>query len=143
MTCASRAAEAGIVDAQVMLAELMLNGRGGPSDRDAARDLFEKAAAQGDAAAMFALGAIADGERDDATRATAQGWFRQAAERGHPYAQLMFGRYLGRASASETDLAEAERWLKEAEAAGVVEARHELAQMKRRPMASSAAANAA
>ena len=42
----TRALMSGMADAQVALAEMMLNGRGGPAYRCAAR-LFEKAAAKG------------------------------------------------------------------------------------------------
>jgi TPR repeat protein len=121
-----RAAEGGIVEAQVMLGELILNARGGPRDQVAAADLFAKAAAQGHAGAMFALGALADRNRDGADRACAAQWFRQAAERGHPYAQLMLARYLAHGLAGSTDLQEAQRLLEAAQAAGVTQARLEL-----------------
>lgn len=126
-----RAAEAGIVEAQVMLAEMLLNGRGGSRDRAAARDSFAKAAAQGHAGAMFALGVLADGDRNGADRAAAQDWFRQAAEGGHPYGQLMLGRYLARGLAGSTDPLEAGRWLARAQAAGLAEAQAELDRLQR------------
>jgi uncharacterized protein len=53
-----RAADSGMSDFQVALAEMMLNGRGGPACAAAALDLFEKAAAKGHAGAMFALGVL-------------------------------------------------------------------------------------
>ena len=49
----TRAAAAGLREAQVALAEMMVNGRGGPRDTAAALDLFEKAAATGHSGAMF------------------------------------------------------------------------------------------
>jgi TPR repeat protein len=126
-----RAAENGIVEAQVMLGEMMVNASGGPRDQRAAGDLFARAAAQGHAAAMFALGVLAAGNGDGADRASAQQWFRQAAERGHPYAQLMLARYLAHGLAGSTDLVEAQRLLKAAQAAGVTQARLDLERLSR------------
>ena len=133
----TRAADAGVVDAQVMLGEIMVNGRGGPHDCDAARALFEKAARQGHAGAMFALGVLADGRREVAARTAAQDWFRRAAEHGHPYAALMLGRYLARGLAGTTDLVEARRWLEAARAAGVTEAELDLVRAPAREAASA------
>jgi uncharacterized protein len=50
-----------VVDAQVALAEMMLNGRGGPHSPDSALELFQKAAQRGHSGAMFALGALYSG----------------------------------------------------------------------------------
>ncbi len=43
----TKAAEVGMIEAQVMLADMMLSGRGGTKDHPAALALFEKAAGQG------------------------------------------------------------------------------------------------
>jgi TPR repeat protein len=110
---------------------MMLNARGGPRDPVVARELFAKAAVQGHAGAMFALGVLAAGNPDGADRASAQGWFRQAAKRGHPYAQLMLGRYLAHGLAGAADLAEAQRLLMAAQTAGVTQARLELERLSR------------
>ena len=68
-----------LADAQVALAEMMLNGRGAPRDPAAAQALFEKAAAQDHSGAMFALGALhAGGHNLPADRA------RSGACRGEP-----------------------------------------------------------
>jgi TPR repeat protein len=138
-TWLGRAAENGIAEAQVMLGELLLNARGGPRDQGAAANLFEKAAAQGHAGAMFAMGVLADGEGGEAGRVSAQQWFQQAAERGHPYAQLMLGRYLAYGLAGATDLEEAQRLLLAAQAAGVTRARLELAGLSGAAVPSTAA----
>ena len=53
----------------------------------------------------------------------------QAAERGHPRAQLMLGRYLVHGTAGRTDVAEARRWLKAAERQGLTEAALELTRL--------------
>jgi TPR repeat protein len=116
---------------------MMVNGRGGSRDDDAALALFNKAARQGHAGAMFALGVLADGSREVANRAAAQDWFRQAAEQGHSYAALMLGRYLARGLAGTTDLVEARRWLEAARAAGVTEAELDLVRWPAREAASA------
>ena len=63
----------------------------------------------------------------------AQRWFGEAAERGHPRAQLMLGRYLLGGTAGRTDLAEARRWFKAAEEQGVTEAALELTRLPEEP----------
>ena len=79
---------------------------------------------------MFALGVLSEAAREVAdNRVSAQNWFRQAAERGHSYGQLMLGRYLARGMAGSTDLLEARRWLQSARGAGVIEAELELARL--------------
>jgi TPR repeat protein len=56
--------------------------------------LFEKAAASGHLAAMFAIGVIYDGAHGvPANHRAAQHWFRAAAEGGHPAAHIMLERY--------------------------------------------------
>ncbi len=76
----------------------------------------------------FATGAMLGGGHEVETdRKAAQGWFQRAAERGHPYAQLMLGRYLARGLAGERDLAAARHWLEQARARGVAEAEADLA----------------
>ena len=73
--------------AQVALAEMMVNGRGGPASPAEARELFEKAAAKGHAGAMFALGAMyGRGHNMPMDRQAALRWFRA----------LMLGRYLAK-----------------------------------------------
>ncbi|MEJ3866063.1 hypothetical protein WGU94_10280, partial [Campylobacter jejuni] len=72
--------EGGITDAQVALAEMLVNGRGGPQDTPAALKLCEQAAAKDHAGAMFALGAMYSGGHAIAVdRAKAEHWFRAAA----------------------------------------------------------------
>jgi uncharacterized protein len=86
----ARAAEVGMVDAQVALGDMMLTGTGGACDPPGALALFEKAAANGRLAAMFATGVIYGGGRGvPANHGAAQYWLRAAAEHGHPTAQMM------------------------------------------------------
>ncbi len=60
-------------------------------------------------------------------RVVAQRWFEAAAERGHPYAQMMLGRYLARNLAGVKDIGKARRWLERALAQGMQDARADLA----------------
>jgi len=91
-------------------------------------ELFEKAAAKGHSGAMFALGALHSGAHDlPMDRATAQRWFRAAAELGHGQAQLTLGRYLAGGVAGERNAAEARLWLERALAQGVTDAEPDLA----------------
>jgi len=100
----ARAAEAGMVDAQVVLGEMMLTGTGGACDPPGALALFEKAAANGHVAAMFATGVVYGGVHGvAANHAAAQYWLRAAAEHGHPAAQLMLDRYVIANAANQAD----------------------------------------
>jgi TPR repeat protein len=117
-----------MVEAEVLLAEMMLTGRGGPKDHPGALALFEKAAGRSHVGAMFALGAMNGGGHEVPTdRPTAQRWFLAAAERGHAYGQMMLGRYLARGLAGERDTDRARVWLEKALAQGLQDARTDLA----------------
>src|SRR4029077_11962429 len=92
--------------------------------------LFEKAAAKGNAGAMFALGAMYGGGHNiPMDRQAALRWFRAAAELGHGHAQLMLGRYLASGAAGEPNPKEAHHWLEQAVAQGVPEAESDIAQL--------------
>jgi TPR repeat protein len=83
---------------------------------------------------MFAVGAMTGGGHDvPMDRVTAQRWFRAAAERGHPQAQMMLGRYLYRGLAGQRDLAQARVWLEKAIAQGLQEVKAELASLPPAP----------
>ena len=70
----------------------MFNGRAGPRSLAGALELFEKAAAQENSGAMFALGTLNSGGHNlPVDRRVAQRWLRAAAERGNGHAQLMLG----------------------------------------------------
>jgi hypothetical protein len=77
---------------------------------------------------MFAVGAMLGGGHDVPwDRPAAQNWFRQAAERGHAYAQLMLGRYLARGLNGEGNIEEARFWFTKALGQGLAEAEGDLA----------------
>jgi uncharacterized protein len=123
-----------MIEAQVMLADMLLSGRGGAEDHPAALALFEKAAGQGHVGAMFAVGAMYGGGHNVPwDRVAAQRWFRAAAERGHPYAQMMLGRYLARKLGDELNIEEARRWTERAIAQGMEEAKADLAALPPAP----------
>ena len=84
---------------------------------------------------MFALGALFHGGHDVAPDPEmAQRWFRAAAERGHPRAQLMLGRYLMRGTAGRAIMPKRGSGLR-AEGQGVTEATLELTRLQKDPSA--------
>lgn len=124
----ARAAQGGLADSLVALAEMLANGRGGTQDVVSAKRLFEQAAANGHGGAMFALGAMHGGGYGiPQNRLVAEDWFRRAAEEGHGQAQLMLGRYLFSGVAGRQDLLEARHWFEKAAAQGIAGAEGELA----------------
>lgn len=77
------AAEAGHAEAQVMLGQILLDGRGVPADAVQALQWFIKAAQQGHAMAMNMVGrSYENGWGIAADAARAAEWYRAAAERG-------------------------------------------------------------
>ena len=80
----ARAAGSGMIDAEVALAEMSLNGVGGTRDHAEALVLFRRAADRGHVGAMFAVGAMLGGghevPEDRRSRPGAgTGWRRIAA----------------------------------------------------------------
>ena len=116
-----------MLEALLDLAALKIQGLGGPRDDEAARDLFERAAAQGSAEAMFALGALYGGGHEIETdRAQSLAWYRRAAQLKHPRAALMLGKYLRAGIATERNFEDARKWFLVAADAGLPEATAEL-----------------
>ena len=81
-----KASDAGMPDAQVALAEMMVNGRGGASEFPTALNLLEKVVAQGHGGATFTLALYSGGHGLPADREAAQRWFvwRQNLEMAKP-----------------------------------------------------------
>ena len=121
----ARAAEAGMVDAQVALAEMLVNGRGGPRDHPAGAGAVRSGRPRRAMPARCSRSARSTAAATTCRwdRPAAQRWFRAAAERGHGHAQMMLGRYLARGLAGERDPAEARIWLERAVAQGLPEAK--------------------
>jgi uncharacterized protein len=123
-----KAAEAGMTDAQVVLAQLMITGAAvGGRDHARALELYLAAAERGHVGAMFSAGAIYGGGHDvPEDRVKARAWFKRAAERGNGLAQLMYGRYLVRGLGGPANSVEGREWLVRAQGQGVKDAVAEL-----------------
>jgi TPR repeat protein len=78
------AAGEGVIEAMVAAGEMLLNGRGGRAVPDVARALFQYAAQNNHAGALYALGVLAGDDRDSAME-----HFRRAAALGHGRAKLL------------------------------------------------------
>ena len=133
-----KAAKAGHRRAQLNIGILYARGQGVARDLVQARAWLEKAAAGGDAYALYALGrAMEDGygpAQPDFTRAA--DLYRQAAEKGHPLAGLRYGLALNEGAGIKKDPAAAQRWLIFAQERGVPEAALAMGDMAARTPAS-------
>lgn len=140
-----KAAAAGHRRAAVNLGLLYLRGQGVTRDLIQARAWLEKAAADDEPNALYALGRAmeaSDGPvRADSVRAA--DLYRRAAEKGHALAALRYGLALLDGLGVKRDLAAAQRWLLQARASGVPEAALALGDLSARtPASRDKAANA-
>jgi TPR repeat protein len=139
-----KAAAAGHRRAQINAGTMCLRGEGTARDLIRARAWLEKAAAQDDPYALYALGRAMD-ESQGAAMADpvrAADLYRRAAQRGHPMAALRYGLALSEGSGVRQDPAAALTWLVHAEKAGVAEARLALGDLAARtPPSRDKAAN--
>lgn len=89
----ARAAAAGVPDARVALAEMLLNGDGGAPMPDMAVQLFTLAAKAGHPSAMYALGVLYDtGGPLPKDAGESRKWLNAAASHGHEMAVQMLNR---------------------------------------------------
>ena len=103
-----------------------LNGGGTPYERAVKADsdetaipLFEKAAAQGDARAMLALGDIYNKSKTETDGDKAVAWYKKASDAGNVEAKRKLAAAIGMGRGSrEPDIAEADKLMGEAAAAG-------------------------
>ncbi len=120
----TQAAEKGNRRAQLNLGTLYFRGQGVQRDVINARAWLEKAAADGDPYATYALArAMAENAPPagaDLTRAA--DLYRRAAEKGHMFAALRYGMALSDGLGVKKDTAAAQRWLIRAQENGVPEA---------------------
>lgn len=119
-----KAAAAGHHRAQINVGTLYFRGQGAPRDLVQARAWLEKAAAQEDPYALYALGRAMD---DSAGQAAADpiraaDLYRRAAQLGHPIAALRYGLALNEGLGVRKNQALAQQWLMQADKAGVPEA---------------------
>ena len=133
-----RAAEKGHKRAQLNLGTLYLRGQGVPRDLIQARAWLEKAAADGDPYALYALGRAMSESLGpaNADQVRASDLYRRAAEKGHPFAALRYGLALFDGSGVKRDVVAAQRWLVHAQGNGVPEAALALGDMAARTPAS-------
>lgn len=126
-----KAAEAGMMEARVAVAQFLITGQiEGHRDHPRALELYHQAADQGSIDALFSLGAMYGGGHDvPMDRTKAFQYFQKAAQRGHGLSQLMVGRYLVRGLAGRMDPEEGRLWLERAAARDVSEAREELEEL--------------
>ncbi|MCX7365575.1 MAG: tetratricopeptide repeat protein [Alphaproteobacteria bacterium] len=133
-----KAAKAGHRRAQLNIGILYSRGQGVAQDLVQARAWLEKAAAGGDAYALYALArAMEDSQgpaQPDFTRAA--DLYRQAAEKGHPLAGLRYGLALNDGAGIKKDPVAAQRWLTFAQERGVPEAALAMGDMAARTPAS-------
>lgn len=118
------AANAGNRRAQTNLGILYFRGQGVARDLSAARAWLEKASADGDAYALYALGRAMESSQGAAAAdpARAADLFRRAAEKGHPFGALRYGLALDEGTGIKRDAAAAQKWLAFAQENGVPEA---------------------
>lgn len=139
-----RAAASGHRRAQINAGTMYFRGQGTARDLIRARAWLEKAAAQDDPYALYALGRAMD-EVQGAAMADpvrAADLYRRAAQRGHPLAALRYGLALSEGNGVAKDLAAAQTWLIYAEKNGTPEAALALGDMiARAPPTRDKAAN--
>lgn len=123
------AAEAGLADAQLELAEMLRDGRGGRRDLREALRWLEAAARAGNPRAAHALGeALFHGEGAARDRAAAVRLYRRAARAGLGPAMFELGLALRAGDGVRRDEAAALRWLRRAADRGHPRAAYEVGQ---------------
>jgi localization factor PodJL len=107
----ARAAGQGLAPAQYRFANLTEKGIGTAKDVNAARGMYEQAAAAGNVQAMHNLGVIyAEGGLGQPDMAVASVWFRKAAEYGVKDSQYNLAILYARGISVSQDLAESYLW---------------------------------
>jgi TPR repeat protein len=119
-----KAGLAGHLRAQINAGTMYFRGQGTAKDLVQARAWFEKAAAQNDPYALYALGRAMDESQGAALAdpVRAADLYRRAAQQGHPLAALRYGLALNEGNGVRKDLAAAQPWLIYADKNSVPEA---------------------
>jgi hypothetical protein len=102
-------------------------GRGVAKDAEAATALFRRAAAEGDAEALYRLGLGAREGRLENSEGDAASYFRRAADSGQVEAMFQVGEALR--GGDESSVADAAAWYRRAASRGHLEAMHRLSDM--------------
>ncbi|HTE80827.1 MAG TPA: tetratricopeptide repeat protein [Reyranella sp.] len=133
-----KAAAAGHLRAQINAGTLYFRGQGTPRDLVRARAWLEKAAAQEDPYALYALGRAMDDSEGQAMAdpVRAADLYRRAAQLGHPIAALRYGLALNDGIGVRKNPALAQQWLVYADKSGVPEAALAMGDMAARTPAS-------
>jgi uncharacterized protein len=134
-----KAAATGHLRAQINAGTMYFRGQGTARDLVRARAWLEKAAAQNDPYALYALGRAMD-EGQGAVPADpvrAADLYRRAAQLGHPLAALRYGLALSEGNGVRQDLATAQVWLVNAGKGGVPEAALAIGDLAARQAAAS------
>lgn len=109
------AAERGVVDAQAMLGQILLEGRGIEADPILALHWFRHAAGQGHLTALNMVGrCLENGWGCDIDFAEAADCYRQAAVAGLDWGQYNFANLLSKGLGVEQDLSAAFHWYRQA-----------------------------
>jgi TPR repeat protein/ankyrin repeat protein len=109
---------------------LYQNGIGTPKDYEKAREWFDKAAAQGNAAAQCSLGYLyynGQGVRQDYEKA--RGWFEKAAAQGNADAQYRLGSIYHDGLGIAKDDEKAWEWFEKAAVQGNADAQHSIREL--------------
>lgn len=105
-------AEQGNAIAQLLLGDLLLQGRGVPQNHAEAAKLLRKSADQGMPEAQSALGMLyLKGHGVGRDERQAASWFRKAAEQNDPDGQINLGICYATGKGTEKDLVKAHMWL--------------------------------
>jgi len=133
-----KAAAAGHRRAQLNLGTLYYRGQGTQRDLILARSWLEKAAAQDDPYALYALARAMEDSLGQAMAdpVRAADLYRRAAQGGHPFAALRYGLALSEGVGVRKDPVAAQQWLAHAEKSGVPEAAMAMGDMLARTPAS-------
>jgi TPR repeat protein len=123
-----KSAEAGNINAEILLAEDYRTGLGVPKNYEKAKEWYGKAAAQGDSDAAYTLGLLYhSGEYFPRDLGQSFDWFHAAALAGHVNAMAFLAEMYDSSSGTKQDLLEAAKWYERAALAGDTISQYNLA----------------
>jgi len=117
--------------AQTHMAQKYMKGKGVKQSYEMAKILYEQAAQQGDASAIFDLGSLYhNGQGVEQSLETALEYYEQSAHLGHATAQFNLGCMYAKGQGVEQNMAAAIKWAKKAAVQGDENAIAQLQRMK-------------